>query len=453
MAADDRCEEGRDDQVRVRVHRPPPPGPRGPRGGPQAPGMYIGSTDSPRAHALPVGDHRQRRSTRPSAAHCDHIEVILHHDGSVEVRDNGRGIPVDIEPRTGLTGVEVVFTKLHAGGKFGGGSYTASGGLHGVGASVVNALSSRLDVEVDRGGKTYAMSFRRGEPGYVLRRRQRPGPRTPTTRSPRTSASSELAVVGKAQPRGHRHPGPLLGRPADLPQGRGLRPRASCSRRARQTAFLVPGLTLVIRDERACRAPRRGRPARGGLPPRRRHLASSSSSSPPTRRSPTSGGCRASGTFTETVPVLDAKGHMTPTEVERECGVDVAVRWGTGYDAGLSSFVNIIATPKGGTHHAGVRAGPAQGVPQAARAQRPPPQGRQRQAREGRHPRRPDRRGHRAARRAAVRGPDQGGPRHQRGARDRGPGRREGAHRAAHLDQARREGSRRRCCSRRSSPR
>ena len=96
---------------------------------------------------------------------CDHIEVILAKDGSIEVRDNGRGIPVDIEPRTGLSGVELVFTKLHAGGKFGGASYAATGGLHGVGASVVNALSARLDVEVDRGGKTYGMSFRRGEPG------------------------------------------------------------------------------------------------------------------------------------------------------------------------------------------------------------------------------------------------------------------------------------------------
>ena len=121
------------------------------------PGMYIGSTDSPRAHALPVGDHRQRRrrGARPGTATA--IEVVLHADGSVEVRDDGRGIPVDVEPKTGLTGVEVVFTKLHAGGKFGGGSYAASGGLHGVGASVVNALSARLDVEVDRDGKTHAM--------------------------------------------------------------------------------------------------------------------------------------------------------------------------------------------------------------------------------------------------------------------------------------------------------
>ncbi|MGO4343839.1 ATP-binding protein, partial [Pedococcus sp. 2YAF34] len=99
------------------------------------------------------------------AGHGNRIEVILHSDDSVEVRDTARGIPVDIEPKTGLSGVEVVFTKLHAGGKFGSGSYAASGGLHGVGASVVNALSERLDVEVDRDGKTWAMSFHRGEPG------------------------------------------------------------------------------------------------------------------------------------------------------------------------------------------------------------------------------------------------------------------------------------------------
>jgi DNA gyrase subunit B len=111
-----------------------------------------------------VGDHRQRRR-RGTRRILQAIEVTLRADGSVEVADNGRGIPVDVEPKTKLTGVEVVMTKLHAGGKFGGGSYAASGGLHGVGASVVNALSSRLDVEVDRGGKVHVMSFRAASPG------------------------------------------------------------------------------------------------------------------------------------------------------------------------------------------------------------------------------------------------------------------------------------------------
>ena len=128
------------------------------------PGMYIGSTDS-RGLMHCLWEIIDNSVDEALGGYCDHIEVILHDDGSVEVRDNGRGIPVDVEPKTGLSGVEVVMTKLHAGGKFGGGSYAASGGLHGVGASVVNALSARLDVEVDRSGHTHAISFRRGVPG------------------------------------------------------------------------------------------------------------------------------------------------------------------------------------------------------------------------------------------------------------------------------------------------
>src|SRR5438128_5327086 len=128
------------------------------------PGMYIGSTDS-RGLMHCLWEIIDNSVDEALAGHGTSIEVILHADDSVEVRDTARGVPVDIEPKTGLSGVEVVFTKLHAGGKFGSGSYAASGGLHGVGASVVNALSERLDVEVDRGGKTYAMSFHRGEPG------------------------------------------------------------------------------------------------------------------------------------------------------------------------------------------------------------------------------------------------------------------------------------------------
>ncbi len=128
------------------------------------PGMYIGSTDS-RGLMHCVWEIIDNAVDEALAGHCDTVTVTVLPDGSVEVADNGRGIPVDVQKKTRLTGVELVMTKLHAGGKFGGGSYGAAGGLHGVGASVVNALSARLDVEVDRNGKTYGMSFRRGTPG------------------------------------------------------------------------------------------------------------------------------------------------------------------------------------------------------------------------------------------------------------------------------------------------
>ena len=128
------------------------------------PGMYIGTTDS-RGLMHCLWEIIDNAVDEALAGHCKTIEINLESDGSVEVHDDGRGIPVDKEPKTGLTGVEVVMTKLHAGGKFGGGSYAASGGLHGVGASVVNALASRLDVEVDRDSKIYWMSFKRGNAG------------------------------------------------------------------------------------------------------------------------------------------------------------------------------------------------------------------------------------------------------------------------------------------------
>ncbi|MEL0134572.1 MAG: ATP-binding protein, partial [Aquiluna sp.] len=153
------------------------------------PGMYIGSTDS-RGLMHCLWEIIDNSVDEALAGHGNSIEVEQFEDGAIAVADHGRGIPVDVEPKTGLTGVEVVFTKLHAGGKFGGGSYTASGGLHGVGASVVNALSARLDVEVDRGGKTHRMSFRRGEPGVF----SGDGPDAPF--KPFTK-KSELAVVGK----------------------------------------------------------------------------------------------------------------------------------------------------------------------------------------------------------------------------------------------------------------
>ena len=128
------------------------------------PGMYIGSTDS-RGLMHCLWEIIDNCVDEALAGHCHNVEVTLDSDGSIEVRDDGRGIPVDTEPKTGLSGVEVVMTRLHAGGKFGGGSYGASGGLHGVGASVVNALAIRMDVEVSRGGSLHLISFQRGAPG------------------------------------------------------------------------------------------------------------------------------------------------------------------------------------------------------------------------------------------------------------------------------------------------
>src|SRR5690606_11455220 len=179
------------------------------------------------------------------AGHGSDIQVVLHRDGSVEVRDEARGVPIDIEPKTGLSGVEVVFTKLHAGGKFGTGSYSASGGLHGVGASVVNALSERLDVEVDRDGATWAMSFHRGEPG-TFDDAAGPSPDNPFT--PFVSGS-ELRKVGKVA---KNVTGSRIRYWADrqiFTKGAGFEMDALVAR-ARQTAFLVPGLALEIVDER-----------------------------------------------------------------------------------------------------------------------------------------------------------------------------------------------------------
>src|SRR4051812_3014616 len=123
--------------------------------------MYIGSTDS-RGLVHCLWEIIDNAVDEALAGVCTHIDVTLHADGSAEVHDNGRGIPVDKEPKTGLSGVEVVFTKLHAGGKFGGGSYAATGGLHGVGSSVLTALAPRLDGGEGRAPATQPMRLPRG---------------------------------------------------------------------------------------------------------------------------------------------------------------------------------------------------------------------------------------------------------------------------------------------------
>ena len=305
------------------------------------PGMYIGSTDS-RGLMHCVWEIIDNSVDEALAGFGSRIDIVLHADGSVEVRDRARGIPVDVEPRTGLTGVEVVFTKLHAGGKFGGGSYAASGGLHGVGASVVNALSERLDVEVDRGGKTYAMSFHRGEPGEFAG----PSPDSPFTPFER---SSQLRVVGKA-PKG------VTGTRIRYWADRQIFTKDAAfhldelEQRARQTAFLIPGLEIAISDERGEEPSATSYRFDGGISEFADFLAPDAAITDTWRLTGT-------GTFTETVPVLQPGGAMVPTDVERECAVDIALRWGTGYETVSRSFVNIIATPKGGTHQAGFEQG------------------------------------------------------------------------------------------------
>ena len=312
------------------------------------PAMYIGSTDT-RGLMHCLWEIFDNGVDEALAGYGRRITVTLEKAGSILVTDEGRGIPVDVEPRTGLSGLEVVYTKLHAGGKFGGGAYNVSGGLHGVGASVVNAVSVRLDVEVDRKSTVWGMSFRRGVPGVF----EGEGPDAPFT------PGSGVRKVGKAKR------GVTGTRVRYWPDRQIFLPDAKLSwsklaDRARQTAFLVPGLEIVITDERGIQTdPETGDVLEtvsetmrfdGGISELAEYLATDQ---------PVNNVMRLQGetSFTETVPMLDENGGMTPTDVDRDLGVDIALRWGTGYDTTVRSFVNIIATPKGGTHVQGFEQG------------------------------------------------------------------------------------------------
>ncbi len=229
-----------------------------------------------------------------------------------------------------------IFTKLHAGGKFGGGSYVATGGLHGVGASVVNALSARLDVDVERSPAIQGMSFQRGNPGVFAG----DGPGASFTAQSGLSRKGARVKKGVTGTRIRFWPDrQIFTKDATFTYD-------ELVTRARQTSFIVPGLELVIRDLRGDE-PREERFRHdGGIAEFCDFLAADE---------PVTDILRLQGQdrFTETVPLLDDQGHMTPQDVERELTVDVALRWGTGYETELRSFVNVIATPKGGTHVAG----------------------------------------------------------------------------------------------------
>jgi DNA gyrase subunit B len=339
------------------------------------PGMYVGSTDG-RGLQHCLWEIIDNSVDEALGGYCSQIDVVLHADGSAEVRDNGRGIPVDVERKTKLTGVELVMTRLHAGGKFGGGSYTASGGLHGVGASVVNALAVRLDVEVDRDGQTWAASFRRGVTGEFAG----PGPDADFTKRAGLRQLGRLARVGTARA--------STARASTARKATGTRIRFwpdrqvflkdarfsfdALTERARQTAYLVPGLTISIREEGTEAREIPDAPETAEVPETAGAAGAAEAKGPKHAEFRFDGGISefcthlgsgeavtevlrltGSGQFTETIPVLDDRGHMTPTDVERELNVDVALQWGTGYDTVVRSFVNVIATPHGGTHVAG----------------------------------------------------------------------------------------------------
>ena len=295
------------------------------------PGMYIGSTDGRGLmHCLwEIIDNAVDESL---AGYCKKIEINLEKDGSIEVHDDGRGIPVDKEPKTGLTGVEVVMTRLHAGGKFGGGSYAATGGLHGVGASVVNALASSLDVEVDRDGKIYWMSFKRGVAGIF----DGDGPNAPF------EPKSGLRIIGKVSAK-------ITGTRIKWWSDKQIflkdaqHDLEEIYTRARQTSYLVPGLTLIVNDNRSKEKSSETFFHKGGISEYCHFIQPDEAVGDVIRLT-------GEGHYQETVPVLDEKGHLEPQEVERDMGVDIAIKWGNGYESTVRSFVNIIATPKGGTH-------------------------------------------------------------------------------------------------------
>ena len=295
------------------------------------PGMYIGSTDGRGLmHCLwEIIDNAVDESL---AGYCKKIEINLEKDGSIEVHDDGRGIPVDKEPKTGLTGVEVVMTRLHAGGKFGGGSYAATGGLHGVGASVVNALASRLDVEVDRDGKIYWMSFKRGVAGIF----DGDGPNAPF------EPKSGLRIIGRVSAK-------ITGTRIKWWSDKQIflkdaqHDLEEIYTRARQTSYLVPGLTLIVNDNRSKEKSSETFFHKGGISEYCHFIQPDEAVGDVIRLT-------GEGHYQETVPVLDEKGHLEPQEVERDMGVDIAIKWGNGYESTVRSFVNIIATPKGGTH-------------------------------------------------------------------------------------------------------
>ncbi|WP_431903377.1 DNA gyrase/topoisomerase IV subunit B [Micromonospora carbonacea] len=315
------------------------------------PGMYIGSTDSRGVGHL-VNEILDNSTDEGVAGHATRVEVILHADGSVQVDDDGRGIPTDVHAKSGISGVELVLTRLHAGGKFGGSGYKTSGGLHGVGASAVNALSRRFDVTVRRGGKVHAMSFRHGVPGVFAG----PGPDAAFTPGP------GLQVLGPMK-RGQRtgtsirywHDARYFETGATLDA-------EAVRLKVRNTAFLVPGVSYLLRDETGEEPVEETFHFPNGLTDMVEFLA-------PAGDRPVTGTLLVAGEGTYRENAADANGVMQ-SNVQRRAEVEIAFRWGTGYDRTVECFTNTIRNAHGGTHRKGFERALARTLAEAARSAR-----------------------------------------------------------------------------------
>ncbi|MEJ2852689.1 MULTISPECIES: ATP-binding protein [unclassified Saccharothrix] len=295
------------------------------------PGMYIGSTDSRGINHL-FTEVVDNSTDEGVAGHATKIVVTLHADGSVQVDDDGRGIPTGTHAKSGLSGVELVLTRLHAGGKFGGSGYKTSGGLHGVGASAVNALSHRYDVVVRREGKVHEMSFAHGVPGVF----DGPGPKAAFTRQ------SGLRVTGKTRKTGtstrYWYDARYFENGAKLDV-------EAVRAKLRNTAFLVPGVTYVLRDATDGAIGEETFHYPGGLSDMVDFLA-------PSGDKPVSGTLLITGDGIYHENAADENGVMR-SKVERHAEVEIALRWGTGYERTVECFTNTIRNVHGGTHRRG----------------------------------------------------------------------------------------------------
>jgi len=266
------------------------------------PGMYIGSTSSRGLHHL-VYEIVDNSVDEALAGFCSEINVTVHPDNSVTVLDNGRGIPVDIQKKAGISALEVVFTILHAGGKFGGGGYKVSGGLHGVGASVVNALSSRLEVNVYRDGKIYQEVFAKGK---VI------GP---------------VTVVGDCDPEKHGTEVTFLPDPEIFEET--VYDYDTLKIRLRETAFLTKNLKITLNDERE--------------DPVRTHTFHYE------------GGIREFVTYLNRGKSALYNQVIYCEGVKDKVIVEVALQHNDSFNESIYTFVNNINTPEGGTHLTGFR--------------------------------------------------------------------------------------------------